>query len=389
MYCLVGFSTTFFYDNKLLFKLLFIGFPVDDEYINNANLLFLIGLQSYLLGSLSKSNKIKKTQIRPIIISTKILSIGIIVLSIAFVALGGVSYYKAIYTKNIVSNTPGAVVYILILLLSMSITIIGTEFYNKKISSVYKINHITTAAIFILIGLLLWAGNRTAASQLFLPIICLYAMLFHKVNFKIFVLIILTGITTMWFFQQLRSNGSYKILSPIVLISDLTIPARTTYCALEYTDKYGYTYGKSMSMGIIGIVPFLPSLIAGESKEFGSAELLTDYTNTKHKIPFDYRIGLGTTIIGDIYLSFGLIGVILLMYLLGRFINRYLLRTLSMNYYAIVILAGMMANCVFLVRANYTHALRFVLWSLFIAYINKLIIITLHEKKDSNIYSNT
>jgi oligosaccharide repeat unit polymerase len=221
-----------------------------------------------------------------------------------------------------------------------------------------------------------------------MPIIFLYAMLFKNVKFKYFSLFLILGIIAMWGFQNIRSKTDFSMVNPIVLISDLTIPARSTYNAIEYTEQYGYTYGKTMSLGLLGVVPFLPSLVTGgHNTEFGSAELLTDYTNTVNNIPLDYRIGLGTTIIGDIYLSFGLIGVILLMYFLGRFINRYLLQTLSMKYHAIIIMAGMLANCVFLVRASYTHAVRYVLWALIIAYINKYLIV--YFEKNNNIHSDS
>jgi oligosaccharide repeat unit polymerase len=370
IYCLVGFSTTFFYNDRFLFKLLFIGFPVDEEYINRVNLLFLIGLQSYLLGSLSKSDKIGIPNVKPVVINTKILGTGILILSIMFVALGGLSFYKSVYTND-TGNGPGITRHILVLLISTALAIIATEFYNKKISSAYKINRIAIASIPVLIGLLLWAGNRSAASQLLLPVVCLYSLLFRNIKFKQFICILALGIVGMWIIQNTRANVNVdKLINPIILVSDLTIPARTTYCALEYTEQYGHTYGKSMSLGIIAIIPFLPSMIVGESKEFGSEQLLTDYTHTTYKTPVESRIGLGTTIIGDIYLSFGLIGVILLMYFLGCFINRCLLQTLSMNYYSTIIMTGMLAHSVFMVRSHYTFPVRYILWALIIAYFN-------------------
>jgi oligosaccharide repeat unit polymerase len=395
IYCLVGFTTTFLYHDELLFRVVFFGFPVDEEYINKGNLLFLIGLQSYSLGSLSKPNKIKKTDVKPVVINTKILQIFVIILTLIFILSGGISYFRAVY-GGMKRGGAGISLHVLVFLITTAIALIATELYNKKLLPKYKINKIAIGIMCVLVCLLLWCGSRTSATQLVLPFVCLFAMLFRNIKFKLFLGFIILGIIGMWIAQNIRSNTQInfgQINSPIVLISDLTMPARTTYNALEYTNQHGYTYGKSMSLGVFGIIPFLPSIVTrGDDEQFGSPLLLTKYTYKTHKISTEYTpmIGLGITIIADIYLSFGLIGVILLMYFLGYLINRYVLRTLSINYYATIIMAGLLANSVFLVRSDYTYGIRYVLWTLFIAYINKSIVTNLiNEKKNSDIYTES
>lgn len=373
VYCLVGFSTTFVYNDDLLFRAIFVGFPVETYYINASNLLFLLGLQAYMLGSLSKTPNVDNSEKKATIIKTQTLGFIIIFLCFAFVASGGISYYRSVYDTSIDSEGPGISKHILLLLISTSIAAIVTEFYNKKNHTDYKINRLVLSSIFIVVCLLLWAGNRTAGLQLVLPIVCLYAMLFRNISIKSFLGLTLLGIILMWGIQNTRSNVEFKVASPILLISDLTIPARTTPCALDYVDGNGYTYGKSMAMGVIGIIPFFPSLAVSLDEDLltGSAELLTHYTFDVYKTPPKFQIGLGVTIIADIYLAFGLIGVLLLMYILGYFINKYTMKALLLNYYSLVIMGGMLANAIFLVRASYTHPIRFTLWALFIAYLNK------------------
>lgn len=375
VYCLVGFSTTFVYNDELLFKAVFLGFPVEEDYINISNLLFLIGLQSYLIGSLREIPIQNNTQTEHKIIKTYILSIAIFILCVAFVASGGITYYKSVYDTSLDSEGPGISKHILLLLVSASITAIATEFYNKKICTSYRLNPFLISLIIFVVLLLLWAGNRTAASQLLLPMICLYTILFRNVSFKCFFGLAFVGIFLMWGVQNLRSNEGFNLTSPILMISDLTIPARTTYSALDYSEENGYTYGKSMSMGVIGVIPFIPSLVSDNEGLTPSAELLTDYTFDVYKTPKQFQIGLGTTIIGDIFLSFGLIGVVLLMFLLGYLVNRYTVRSLSLNYYSMVILGGLLANAIFLVRASYTHPVRYILWALFIAYLNRMLLL--------------
>lgn len=376
VYCLIGFSTTFVYNDEFLFRAIFLAFPVDEEYINAGNLLFLIGLQMYMLGSL-RNIHIKKKEENNVVINTQFLTLFIFLLCIVFFVSGGISYYRSVYNENVTSEGPGISVHVLLLLISTCIATISTEYYNKKIDPNYKINRIVICMIVFVVSLLLWSGNRTAVSQLLLPLICLYTLLFRNASLKAFVGLSLLGIVCMWFIQNTRSDTELELQNPILLILDLTIPARTTYSSLDYTERYGYTYGKSMSLGVIGVIPFLPSLVVENNKELvrGSAELLTDYTFDEHKISDDARIGLGVTVIADIYLSFGLIGVIILMYFLGYLVNKYTVRALLLDYYSMVILAGLLANAIFLVRASYTHPIRYILWALVIAYFNKKLFI--------------
>jgi len=181
------------------------------------------------------------------------------------------------------------------------------------------------------------------------------------------------GIFSMWIIQSTRTNKDIDYSYPILIISDLTIPSRQTYIALEYVDKHQLTFGKSMSMGVIGLAPFLPSILtSGKENEFSTGILLTRYT--LDNLRSNSNIGLGSTIIADVYLSFGLLGVFLFMFLLGYFLNKLLINSLNYRYYSLIALSAMLANCVFVVRDSYTYPLRYVVWSLIIAYANKVFV---------------
>lgn len=375
VYCLVGFSTTFFYNNYEVFRAIFLGFPVDEEYINKGNLLFLIGLQSYMIGSLLpvKRNKTKK---RPFVIKTNFLVMLVFVLIIAFIGFGGINYYRSEY-NDAVNNDSGTIVkYILLLLVTTAMALIGTEFYNKKLNVNYKISWFAFGAMFFLIGTLLVIGNRTAASQILLPIICLYALFFKNINFNKFFIFVFSGIVLMWIIQQTRTgNSNFELTNPIMLILDLTIPMRNTYAALQYVDVKDFTYGSSMIIDVSGVVPFLPSLVQESFPQLepGSASLLTEYTYANFYMPDEYKIGLGTTIIADIYVAFGVIGVLIFMYILGSLVNKWLSKSYQLNYYSIIILCGVLGNAIFMVRGGYFHPLRFIVWALVLAYINRFL----------------
>jgi len=380
IYCIICFSTTFFYEIPLLYRALFLGFPVSNIYINRGNLLALIGLLCYMIGSLSISNYIKCSKKNYCkVINTLFLSIFLFFLIVLLIASGGLTSYKNIYTGQ--GKETGITNYLILMIVCITIVMVATELYNKIISPSYRIRKISVFSIFLLILLLLWAGNRTAASMLTLPFLGIYAMYFFNVRLKEFIIFIFLAIFSMWIVQNTRANVAFELSSPVLIISDLTIPSRQLYSALEYVDQRGYTYGLSMLAGIINLVPFLPSLVVnsiidygGNPNEIGSAELLTDFTYEKMNAPRENRIGLGTTVVADVYLSFGLFGVVFFMFLLGYFINKLLLKSLTFNYLALIALSAMLANSVFMLRAGYTHPIRYIIWSVVLALLNKFFV---------------
>jgi len=376
IFCLMGFSTTFFYGNTILFRALFLGtgVPVSDLFINRGNLLMLIGLLGYMVGSLSVREELKENIIRVHgVINTIFISMFSVFFMVLFIAFGGLSYFRNVYIGGN-DMERGMIHHVLLLVICATIVLIATELYNKKILPSYKIGKFPVFATVIFVLLLLSVGNRTAASMIFVPFFCIYAMFFYNLSFRKFVLFMLLGVFTMWIVQNMRADVDIGLSHPIFLVLDLTIPARQTYTALEYVNDNGYTFGRSMLLGIVGVIPFLASFVTRgrDAEQFGSAEVLTIYSFEKNNLP-ELGIGLGTTIIADIYLSFGLFGVILLMFLLGRLISKLLLRSLSLSYNALIVLAAMLANCIFMVRASYAHPFRYAVWALMLALGNKLV----------------
>ena len=179
------------------------------------------------------------------------------------------------------------------------------------------------------------------------------------------------GVVGMWAVGVSRSGDDITPTQDAALyVVDMTINTRNTYVAMEYVEDNGYTYGKTMLYGIIGVVPFLSSIIGLDKNEIGSAEVLTNYTYDNMSVTRAY-IGLGTNIIADIYLSFGMIGVVVLMFIVGRFINMCTKAAGQFHYYSIITYAVVVSMSVFGIRTGLTHICRMLIWSLLIAYLNK------------------
>lgn len=365
---LICFFSTFFY-NQPYYKALFLGFTFNESYINYASIVALIGFQSYFMGSLSRKKYLHR---RPplVIVDTKILSICIIVGFVIFILLGGLNHYRSIYADLHEISNP-YVVHILLFISVFAIVLVATEFYNMQLRKTYKPNILSIAVLCILSLLLMFVGNRTMASQILLPILILYATFYRGVRIREFILFLIVGIVVMWMFQNIRSKNSVDVSSQniVLVLSDLTIPSRANFTAVEYIDNYGYTFGENMLGGVVGIIPFMASSLSLDMNKLSSAEVLTKDAHEALQTPESAQVGLGTTIIADIYLSFGVIGVIFFMYVLGYWISRLQGNALLMDYYSLIIYSAFVANSVFVARASYTHPLRYIIFSMVVAVI--------------------
>ena len=320
---MIGFISSFFY-GQFFYKALFF-FDFNYSYLNSGAWLFTIGMTSYFVGSLSSKKRPQKILSSKSLVSIPSKPIFLFVLLgiSLFIATGGISYYKDYYMGDkTVENSYAS--YLLLLISISVITMFSIEYVNRINHSNYKFHksYIMLTLIFAII--LLYCGSRTQALLLMLPVIGLYSLLFHPVKLKMFSILLALGIIGMWIVQNLRSSNEINtsLESPVLIFTDMTIPSRTTYEAMEYVDKNGITFGKTMSAAIIGLMPGMAGIIMGnDTKEFGSAEALTEYTYKKLGTPKEYQIGLGTNTVADTYLSFGLIGTIILMFFLARLIN--------------------------------------------------------------------
>lgn len=359
---LIGYLASFSYGEPF-YKALFF-FEFDYRYLNSGTWLYTIGLISYFCGGIDSNGDILDYDTQTIY-PTKPLFISFVFIVCVFLGTGGLAHFASAYHGESVEN--GITSYLILLMVVNSIILISVELINVRRFKYYKIHWVYIVFIVFISILLMSVGNRTAASQMLLPLIGLYTLFFRPVSLKLLIISLFPIFILMYVIQITRGgeNLSFQLESPMLMARDLTIPHRATFEAMSYVDENGYTYGKNMSGGIINIIPGIARIIIGESREFGSAEILTTYTFTKLKTPPEYQIGLGTNVISDIYISFGCFGVAFFMWLLGSIVKKSVKRSNSGSLVWTIVLAGLLANSVFLARASYSHPLRYILWSIF------------------------
>lgn len=363
LYGLVSYSTTPFYYNEVLYRGLFIGYMFDVNYVNQGNVISTIGIIAYCYGS-SRSFRLRSTFKSQAIIKTKGLSLLLLLLTFLFIVMGGRAYSQSAYREGVGGHS-ALIPYILLLLTYVSIVILTTEFFNKKYHQGYSVNLLSIFSIGIVFIILLMGGSRSDASYIALPVIAVYTLLFFPMKLKYTMVFLFLGIIVMWFIGSVRTGEGFSgIANPILALTDLTVPSRSTYAAYEYVASKGLSFGSSF-VGLFSVIPFL-SGYTGLTE--GSAELLTNYFLDNN--PNYPSIGLGTTIIADIYIAFGYVGVIVIMYILGSFVSKSLTKAYKLDYFSLITYAALMSVSVFIVRGSCTLPVRPVLWCWVIAFFN-------------------
>lgn len=116
----------------------------------------------------------------------------------------------------------------------------------------------------------------------------------------------------------------------------------------------------------MSIVPYLQSIVSN----FVDFDTFATPSSRYFTWNFDSDSGLGTNIIADIYYTFGFVGVVVLMFILGRMCTVF--STYKNKYYFLVYII-FTGNAIFSARVEFPYVLRMLAWGcLFLLVVNIL-----------------
>ena len=211
----------------------------------------------------------------------------------------------------------------------------------------------------------LYIGSRGVVIFLLFMLLMLVHTYYHKVKFKVLLPAMFVGLVLMGFLAIIRISeynlASVNILEAIqygtevilespsilwLLLTDFVVNSKTLYDGVDYAHVNGYLMGTSYIQYLFVFLPmggsFFTKLLTGLDMD----EVRTGYILTRYS---DATYGLGTNMVGDIYMNFSFIGVFVLMFLLGFLVARV---EISASKYAFYAYMALFANCIYLVRAD-------------------------------------
>lgn len=356
----------------------------DETLISRGTALALMGCQAYMFGGLLVNRKRIESECveKPKkIIPNGILAIGMIICFILFFLAAGGDLFSHTYDGTIGGeDASGTVTYILVLLGTMLTATIAIEFHNWSIGIKYSKKWIVFLVLSAFVAIFLLIGSRTYPLQFILLVIGLYSIKVKPINLKKMLLLILSGFVILGFVGLYRIADSSTAddlqegMGVLVFVQDLLLNNRNTFVAMDIVRRDGINFGLGMVTPVFGVFPFANSIILNMTPltelDLSSGLQITAYSLGKTS---DFEVGFGTNIIADIYMSFGSVGVVIMMLLLGFFVKKSMYKAIyDKNIYHLLIYGVMVSYAVYIVRAEYFVFLRFMIWSLVFVNIAKL-----------------
>ena len=361
---------------------------VNLDYMNYGTWLSTVGIVSWFLGYSFLPVKNKNTVLYEIRYS-KLLWVSAVIFAF-FILMAGNNFLSGGIYKGQGGSSAGAGISVYFqLIFSISILVLTTvAILNSKTKENLKIfawlvkldkKYLLLAGIYVL--LFLSIGDRGAGMQVTFTFLVIFSNFVKPIKFKQFSIIIVVGAIILTLIGLGRSVDSGKNIliagankAEFTSSYDVTISlansARTLYSSLADVPRHhDYFLGKLWIGNFLGVIPLAQKIYlkmsGAKDYELNSAGYITYLRFGSFPTS-----GEGTSLIADIYLNFGLTGIIIFMFLLGRFMKR-LQNELNIqeNFYWIIT-AGIFASVSFYMgRASLFGGLRPILWGIFLSYI--------------------
>lgn len=313
----------------------------------NCCLIASIGHVAFICGYLYYSNKTIRTDLASTTryrISTKVLLLLQVIFLISWLLtvnvielITGLTYGTSTQGMSLSSQFEG-------LFYECTLAILITTIYNRpnnidKISTFFKQFGLSFwLCVFAYLGIRFFSGDRGPLMYTSLSIIYTYVFITHrKVKLKYVVVLGVVAAFVLVMIGMVRSMDSNLSLSGkvnsalsasnqarfsdetiIVPTEELASSIRCTSIAINDIENNGNSYhnGKFQMFSLLNCIPFAPSILYSYFK-IPVTEMSSDFYLT-NELYGDYKFSqIGTTVIADFYLDFGVFGVVIGMFLLG------------------------------------------------------------------------
>jgi oligosaccharide repeat unit polymerase len=219
-------------------------------------------------------------------------------------------------------------------------------------------------------------GDRGASIQVIFAFLVLFGCLIRPITFIELIAMTVIGsllLTIIGLGRSAKDGGNilssgldnFQMTSGYDITLELADSVRTLYNALSAVPQYhDYFYGKLWLDKVLSIVPFAQNIYLQLSEdvayEMGSSAYITYL-----KFGLYPPSGEGTSLVADIFLNFGLIGVLVCLFLLGMFFKKLENELkLQQSYYWMVIAALLASMAFYLGRGSLFDPLRMIVWGL-------------------------
>lgn len=342
---------------------------ISDRLVPKASLISALALVMYYIGYLMASyykagiKHIEIERISTVIYSSR----GLLLLMFAFLSLfiltADWNYFRGNYGNVSVGTLADyAQQYLLLAMIGYVVLFVKNErirggayknmvSYSRKLGSTFLL----ISGVYLL--LVLVSGDRGPILQFGVAFLGGYVLVAkRKMRLVVVALGLFIGATAISLLGFVREIGNGAVfwekvevayslreesriqssISPSTL--ELAGSVRTMHAAVDYSENHGHTNGLFQLFQVLSIVPgvgTITKVLTGmENKDFKSSAFLT-----RHILGNTPDRGLGTTVVADIFLDFGIMGVIVTFFLFAWFVRYLEVNVFSAQFFRISTLA--------------------------------------------------
>lgn len=180
-------------------------------------------------------------------------------------------------------------------------------------------------------------------------------------SIRLFILAII-GFILMNYIMIMRDNGSVEFSFNIIsLASDLITNNFTLFKGYDYVQNQGLVFFPLIGP-LITAVPFLLGVV------MRAFRIPSYYASTASFLTYDtignLRLGMGSNVIISIYLSLGIVGVVFLMYMLGKYVKFVSTNVKQAGMIRLLLYFEIMAIAVYMVRGDLFYSVSHIVWGL-------------------------
>lgn len=370
-------------DNREAFFMF--NLPFDDNLINKGTALAQLGFSTYLLGCVG-CGKPTPGQENPVTLvpETRMLTV-VNTLSVLFAfALFADVVFFVIRSGGVEADSRLALfAKIFLVLACVYNTLMSGDRVKGRVRVFFRVNRWPLISALLIVYACLLIGDRGPILFVVFLFTGLFVTYVYPLKLKTLVMLIAGGMFCMYLITLIRvsdtnlRNSSVTTAVGNSLTSmnlstlwnigmDLIINNRNLYAGMEYANTHGISYGAAYLPTLFCPVPMLPSLVAqfcfGKyPMEMSSAVILTEDAGVTD-------MGLGTNLIGDLYMNLGAPGVILGMFVLGWFVQYHTLRR-KRSVYSLIIYLITLYYAVYLPRSTFDAFVQILVFTLIIHFI--------------------
>lgn len=316
------------------------------------------------------------------------------VLTIVVMLIYLISFRTFLNTSDSYSNDIGDRYLVTLLYSVPTLSLLLSTYYHKeKISGFrqfFSYSKVPLISMGFAILSSLYIGDRTIPIYLSISVLFVYIWFVKSIRTSILIFLAISAGLLLYIVGQtrkgdssLRESGISAVISYdspeesfIEYFADFYPASEANYLFVKWreTNNGSLYYPGKLFIYLLSPIPFLPSFLANIIYGVPFSNLSSGYLSTDQYNQYIRSIngGIGTHAVGDIYVSWGIVGVCILFFLLGNIVGRSY-KSSRDNIYSALIYMSLFADSIYMARASIFDCYRTIVFQIIIYLIIKQI----------------